>query len=189
MQPGTTVSRRPAVFLDRDGTVTVPLSRGTYVVEPANLRLVSGAAAAIARLNEAGTDAVVVTNQRWISRPNGSVSTYLRVHKRLCFLLAEQGARLDGHYYCPHPMWSCGCRKPAAGMLLAAARLGGYDLSTSALIGDSDVDLRASRTAGVTAIRIGAGYVSPNKTWDYAAVDLSSAVDTALELIASGRSR
>lgn len=183
--PGGPGGRGPAVFLDRDGTLTARPVRGTYVTAPGDLRLADGAAGSLVRLNNLGLPAVVVTNQRWISCPNGSVQAYLRVHERLCLLLAEQGAHLDGHYYCPHPRWSCGCRKPAAGMLFAAARSGDYDLISSVLIGDSGSDAWAARTAGMAVV----GIDGPD--WDYAcgpeptrmASDLPAAVDAALGLL------
>jgi D-glycero-D-manno-heptose 1,7-bisphosphate phosphatase len=145
---------RGATFLDRDGTVTAALPRGTYVRAPEQLRLAEGAGQAVARLNAAGWPVVLITNQRWLSSPAARMADYLRVHAQLEMLLTEQGARLDAHYVCPHPRFSCGCRKPAAGMLFMASRDYGYQLGKSVLIGDSEADIAAGRAAGVSTVRI-----------------------------------
>src|SRR5580704_15337432 len=90
------------VFLDRDGTINVKAPDGEYVTSPADMRLLPGAAAAIARLNAAGMRVILVTNQRWLSGPASDLAGYARVHARLEELLAAEGAHLDAAYYCPH---------------------------------------------------------------------------------------
>jgi D-glycero-D-manno-heptose 1,7-bisphosphate phosphatase len=86
---------RPAVFLDRDGTLNEEVS---YLDDPDRLRLIPGAAEAIGLLNEAGIPAIVVSNQAGIGRGYFSAETVEAIHGRLAGLLAAQGGRLDGVY-------------------------------------------------------------------------------------------
>jgi len=104
---------RPAVFLDRDGTINEEVG---YLDDPDRLRLILGAAEAIRLLNEAGILAIVVSNQAGVGRGYFSAATVEAIHVRLAEQLAKRGARLDGIYYCPHhPSEGCGCRKPKIG--------------------------------------------------------------------------
>lgn len=177
--------RRAAAFLDRDGTITEAQEPGAYVRAPDALRLAPGAGEAVARLNASGRAVVLVTNQRWIGADGGSMASYRRVHDRLHALLAGHGAHLDAHRCCPHPRWSCGCRKPAAGMILDAARAGGYDLGASVTIGDSVEDVAAGRAAGTATVRLGVGNDGLCPT--ARAVDLAEAVDVAEAVLGCGR--
>src|SRR5712692_4115271 len=93
------VARRPAVFIDRDGTLTEEVG---YVNHPSRLRLLPRSAAAVRRLNEAGIAAVVATNQAVIARGYFSEDLMHAVHERLVNALKEAGAHLDGLYVCPH---------------------------------------------------------------------------------------
>lgn len=177
-------ARQEAVFLDRDGTVTESPPLGDYVREPGALRLVPGAGAAIARLNASGRAVVLVTNQRWIGANFERIAAYRWVHDRLCALLSAHTAHLDAHRWCPHQQWSCGCRKPAAGMILNAARVGNYDLGCSVTIGDSAVDVAAGQAAGTATVRVGAGDDGLRPT--ARAADLAEAVDVMGAVVGCG---
>lgn len=145
------------VFLDRDGTINVKAAAGEYIRSPAQLRLLPGAARAVAALNAAGLRTVLVTNQRWLSENGADPTCFAAIHERLERLLADEGARLDAAYHCPHPAAGCDCRKPLAGMLVRAAREHGFDLASSVMIGDSDTDVAAGRAAGAATILLRAG--------------------------------
>ncbi|HEU0071998.1 MAG TPA: D-glycero-beta-D-manno-heptose 1,7-bisphosphate 7-phosphatase [Alphaproteobacteria bacterium] len=144
---------RPAVFLDRDGTIVEDVD---YLTRPDQLRLIPGAAAAIRGINQMGYAAVIVTNQSAVARGMLSESALAEVHVRLREMLAAAGAHIDGIYHCPHLpdgqiaqyARQCDCRKPAPGMLLQAARDLGIDLPASIMIGDSLRDLEAGKAAG-----------------------------------------
>jgi D-glycero-D-manno-heptose 1,7-bisphosphate phosphatase len=90
---------RPAVFLDRDGTLVEEVD---YLIDPGQVRLIPGAAAAVRRLNQAGWPVVIVTNQSMIARGMANERQLGRIHARLAELLSAEGAQLDGIYYCPH---------------------------------------------------------------------------------------
>lgn len=150
---------RPAVFLDRDGTIIDDVD---YLTRPDQIRLIPGAAAAIRRLNHAGWIVVVVTNQSAVARGMLTEAGLAEIHARLDELLAAEGARIDGYYYCPHHPEAanaayrrvCECRKPAPGMLLQAAREMRLDLEASVMIGDSLRDLEAGKAAGCKTLML-----------------------------------
>ena len=145
------------VFLDRDGTINVKAAEGEYIMAPAEIVLLPGAAKAVAALNAAGLRAVLVTNQRWLSKQSANPTLFAAVQDRLVQLLADEGAWLDATYHCPHAADSCDCRKPLPGMLLQAAREHGLDLAKSVMIGDSDVDVMAGKAAGTATVLLRSG--------------------------------
>lgn len=149
---------RPAIFLDRDGTINVEVN---YLHRVIDFVVIPGVAEAIARLNHAGWPVFVVTNQAGIARGMYDVAAMEQLHSHLQEVLAQHGAHIDAFYYCPHhPDFSgiCACRKPAPGMLLRASEDYGIDLSRSWLIGDSAGDIGAGRTVGCRTILVRTGY-------------------------------
>ncbi|BBZ71684.1 D-glycero-alpha-D-manno-heptose-1,7-bisphosphate 7-phosphatase [Mycobacterium paraseoulense] len=145
------------VFLDRDGTINVKADDGEYIRSPEDLVLLPGAARAVAALNAAGLRTVLVTNQRWLSDPGADAVRFDAVQRRLERLLADEGARLDAAYHCPHATASCECRKPGAGMLTQAAREHAFELAESVMIGDSETDMEAGRAAGTATVLLRGG--------------------------------
>jgi D-glycero-D-manno-heptose 1,7-bisphosphate phosphatase len=143
-----------AAFLDRDGTINVKAPEGEYIEGPGELRLLDGAAAAIARLNAAGVPVYVVTNQRGIALGRMTEDDLAAVHRRLDELLGAEGARVDAYYHCPHDKGACDCRKPGTAMLERAAREHGIELARSVMIGDSESDVEAGRRAGARTILV-----------------------------------
>jgi D-glycero-D-manno-heptose 1,7-bisphosphate phosphatase len=152
---------RPAVFLDRDGTL---VERRHYPSRPEELRLCKGVGPSLRQLHELGFLLVLVTNQSGVARGLFSEHDLALMHDHLARQLAALGVSLDGVYYCPHhpegviPGFSirCGCRKPEAGMLFRAARDLDIELQHSWLIGDSSDDIEAGNRAGCQTILVGA---------------------------------
>lgn len=154
---------RPAVFLDRDGTLTEEVG---YVNHPRRLRLLPRSARAIRRLNEAGIAAIVATNQAGVARGYFSEEVLQAVNATLVAQLKDEGAHLDAIYVCPHhptegePPYrlDCDCRKPKPGLLHRAAADHGLDLTRSTLVGDRPSDLVAARAVGAAAVLVLTGY-------------------------------
>jgi D-glycero-D-manno-heptose 1,7-bisphosphate phosphatase len=167
-------------FLDRDGTINVKAPEGRYIEGPADLVLLPDAAAAIAGLNSTGIRVVVVTNQRWLSRPDADVDAFAATQARLDVLLEREGAWIDATYHCPHAIGVCDCRKPAPGMLEQAIRDLGVDVGASLMIGDAVSDLMAGRAMGMTTVLLDA-HRSAHPLANIVAVDLADAVCTMLE--------
>ena len=143
-----------ALFLDRDGVINV--NHG-YVHTPERTDWVPGIFERARAARAAGRVLVVVTNQAGIARgyyDRARFEDYTRwMHERF----AREGAPLLATYYCPHHpdagigelKVACGCRKPAPGMLLEAARRHRLDLAASVMLGDKPSDAEAARNAGV----------------------------------------
>ena len=161
---GNLKNPQKAVLLDRDGTINRHVG---FVTAPREIELLPGAAEAIKRLNDRHVPVIVVTNQPVIARGEITEAELEAIHARLEALLAEKGAYLTDIFYCPHHPDSgfdgeiaalktvCDCRKPAPGLLLAAAARYNLDLSRSYMIGDSESDMEAARRAGCHTAAIG----------------------------------
>lgn len=147
---------RPAVFLDRDGTICEEMG---YLNHITRLRIFPFAASAIARLNLAGIPVVVVTNQSGVARGIFPESLVTEVERRIEAELAAGGARIDAFYYCPHNKdQNCDCRKPLPGMLTRAAKEHNLDLSRSAVVGDRYVDVALAHTVGALGLLVTSGF-------------------------------
>ena len=164
------MAARPAVFIDRDGTLTEEVG---YVNHPQRLKLLPRAAEAIRRLNAAGVPAVLVTNQAGVARGYFSEDVLHAVNDRLVRLLKDEGAHLDGVYVCPHhptegkPPFraACDCRKPRPGMLERAARELDLDLRASTVVGDKTVDIETAAPVGARSVLVLTGY--GRGEWEY----------------------
>ncbi len=122
-----------------------------YVADPAQVRLLPGAAAALRRLAAAGYALVVVTNQSGIARGLMSEADFHAVQARLEQRLAEAGVHLDAVYHCPHhPAFTgpCECRKPGLGLYRRAAGDLGLDLARSLFLGDKPSDVAPAAPLG-----------------------------------------
>jgi heptosyltransferase-2 len=145
-----------AVFLDRDGTINEDVG---YLNSPDGLKLIPGAAQAIRHINEHHLKAVILTNQSGVARGYYSEEKLKEIHLRLEQLLTQEGARLDGIYYCVHhPDEGCDCRKPSLGMLGAASRDLSINLSHSYVVGDKLTDIQLARNAGAKGILVLTGH-------------------------------
>lgn len=160
------VPMKPAVFLDRDGTINEEVG---YIRDLADFRLIPGAAEAIARLNKLGIPVVLVTNQSGPARGYYDEAWVRTLHGRLEELLAEHGAGLDALYYCPHlppdeggvvPGYArrCDCRKPGTAMVEQAAADLGLDLARSVVVGDKATDVQLGINSGTKTVLLETGY-------------------------------
>jgi D-glycero-D-manno-heptose 1,7-bisphosphate phosphatase len=151
-----------AAFLDRDGVINRKApTPDQYITRWEEIQILPGAVEAVALLNRAGFRVIIVTNQRCVSKGLITVAELESLHVRLCEHLANSGATIDAVYYCPHGLQPpCNCRKPKPGMLLEAARAHKIDLSGSWMIGDSEKDVEAGRSAGCKSAQL----LSDNKT-------------------------
>lgn len=182
----------PAVFLDRDGTV---IEHVHYLADPAEVRLIPGAAESLRRLREAGYALVIVTNQSAIGRGMITVEQLGRVNDEMVRQLADRGVTLDGIYYCPEAPTvddpstiTHHDRKPGPGMLLRASSELGLDPASSWMIGDMISDVLAGINAGCKgSLMVRTGKVLPEpeapstQTDGYRVVaDLPAATDLIL---------
>jgi len=154
---------RPAVFLDRDGTINEQMG---YINHLSRFRLLPRAGAAIRLLNEQNIPVVVVSNQSGVARGYFPISLLEEVHDKMRQMLARQGAHVDGIYVCPHHPQAelskyatkCDCRKPKPGLLIRAARELGLDLVHSYVVGDRWADLKTAVNCDAVPILVLTGY-------------------------------
>jgi D-glycero-D-manno-heptose 1,7-bisphosphate phosphatase len=153
---------RPAVFLDKDGTLIEDVP---FNVDPARIRLAAGVAKGLPRLSAAGFRLIVISNQSGVALGRFAEEALAAVRDRLQQFLANLGVSLDGFFYCPHhpggivPRYAvvCACRKPEPGLILSAAREHGIALEYSWLVGDILDDVEAGRRAGCRTVLINNG--------------------------------
>ena len=161
MTSGNRKARR-CVFLDRDGVLNRAEVRDGKPYAPRALpdfRLLPGAAEAVRRLKAAGFIVVVVTNQPDIGNGLVDEATVAAMHARL-----KARVPVDDVRVCPHAQnQNCACRKPAPGMLLAAARDLGLDLPGSFMVGDRLGDVAAGAAAGCRTVFIDRGYAETRR--------------------------
>jgi D-glycero-D-manno-heptose 1,7-bisphosphate phosphatase len=142
-----------AIFLDRDGVIIE--NRASYVRSWSDVVFLPQALAALQRISKLNYRVVIVTNQSGIGRGLIAPATADDINERLVAEIQDAGGRIDAVYMCPHtPADHCRCRKPAPGMLQAATRDLGIDLSQSLLIGDALSDLKAGLRAGVGRVAL-----------------------------------
>lgn len=149
------------VFLDRDGTLNKYVGFLRHIDQ---LELLPGAAEAVRKINESGYLAIIVTNQPLIARGEVTVPELREIHNKLETLLGQEGAYVDGIYYCPHHPHKgyegevpelkidCQCRKPKPGLLYQAAKDFHIDLAASYMVGDGDNDVQCGINAGCTPV-------------------------------------
>ena len=161
---------RPAVFIDRDGTISEEVG---YVNHPSRYKVFPFAAEAVRRLNNAGWLAILVTNQAGVARGYFTEDLIHTVHGLLQSELGSGSAQLDGIYYCPHhpsvgePPYrqACDCRKPRTGLVLRAAAEHEVDMNRSWMIGDRYSDVELASNAGLRSAFVLTGY--GRGEWEY----------------------
>ncbi len=155
----TTTQLQPAVFLDRDGTLIREVG---YLRRPEQIELLDGVPAALRALRKGGFKTVVVTNQSAVARGWLTEAGLNQIHGLIQDRLAEQGARLDGIYYCPHHpsegvggyRMACDCRKPNPGMILRAAEDLALEPKRSYVVGDQAVDRELALRVGAMPVLV-----------------------------------
>ncbi len=154
---------RPAVFLDRDGTLIEEVG---YLDRLERLSLFPWTVDAVRLLNRAGLPVVVVSNQAGVARGFFDENFVHELHRHLDERLAAGGARIDRYYFCPHhpdaPVQkyrvNCQCRKPGAGMVRQAADELDLEPATSFVIGDRWLDVELAANVGATGVLVRTGY-------------------------------
>lgn len=175
---------RPAVFLDRDGTINREVD---YLADPALFELLPGVPAALRALAAAGYALIVVTNQSGVARGLLDQATLDAIHARMVRELAAEGVEFAAVESCPHhpefpareSLPPCSCRKPLPGMLLRAAEALGIDLARSWMVGDSLRDLQAGHAAGTRSVLVHTGKGLEQSSAVRAALPDFQAVDIA----------
>lgn len=146
---------RPAVFLDRDGTL---IEDPGYLADPAGVVLLPGVVDALHELTRLGYLRIVVTNQSGIGQGRFTEADFDAVQHEVERQLLAHGVTLDGVYHCPHRREDgCACRKPGTALHREAAARFDIDLARSWCVGDRIGDLLPARELGGGAVLVRTG--------------------------------
>ena len=170
-----------AVLVDRDGTlvIDVPYNGDPTLVEP-----MPGAAEALGRLRSAGLPIAVISNQSGVARGLLSSTEVDAVNLRVAQLLGP----FAGFWICPHgPADGCACRKPAPGLVLAAAAALGVAPAACAMIGDIGADVEAADAVGARGVLVPTALTRTEEV--SAAREVAPDLATAVDLLLAGGDR
>jgi D-glycero-D-manno-heptose 1,7-bisphosphate phosphatase len=179
------MKKRPAVFLDRDGTL---IEEVNYLSRVEDVRLFPFSARAVQLLKENGFLVIVVTNQSGIGRGIYTEAAMQAIHEKI---QEEVGGLIDAFYFCPHlPCDGCACRKPAIGMIESAMTEFDIDLENSWMVGDKKTDVETALAAGLRGALVLTGYGCHHQT-SVAGLPIFIAEDfgTAIEHLLEDKSR
>ena len=160
-------NKRPAIFLDRDGTLVRDVG---LLHRPEALELLSGVPQAIKQINMSDYLAILVTNQSVVARNLCDLADLQEIHNKLETLLGKEAAYLDAIFFCPHhpdkgfpeenPAYKieCGCRKPKTGMIEKAIEKYNIERTISWMIGDTTIDILTGINAGLKTVLVRTGH-------------------------------
>ncbi len=189
-------NKQKCIFLDRDGTINNYVG---FLRNEEDMTLINGVAQAIKKINNSEYLCIVVTNQPVIARGEVTFEGLENINMKMEKLLGNEGAYIDGLYYCPHHpdkgyegeiselKINCNCRKPKTGLLEKAAKDFNIDLKESIVIGDSTLDIKMAENAKMKSILVKTGQSGLDNKYDikptYIANDLLDAIDNYLNKI------
>jgi histidinol-phosphate phosphatase family protein len=165
---------RPAVFLDRDGTL---IEDKGFLSEPSGVAVLPTVVDALRLLHGAGYAIVVVSNQSGIARGYFDDAAVRAVNGEIARRLGADGVAIDGWYWCSHYDDGCACRKPAPGMVERAVAELDLALDGGAVVGDRGSDVALGHAVGLPGILVPgpAPYDGPEP--DFRAATLLEAAD------------
>lgn len=177
---------RPAVFLDRDGTLIEDVG---YLRRLDQIAVVPHAIEAVQRLSVAGFTIVVVSNQAGVARGYFDEPFVDTVHGILRDTFREGGAPIEAFYYCPHHpegvvagyRLACECRKPKPGLVLRAAKDLHLNLGRSFVVGDRWLDVELARHSGATGLLVRTGYGASDERHPVDGLRAAAIVDHVLD--------
>ena len=144
---------KPAIFFDRDGVLTIPITingKGFAPRKLSDFKVYEDALDSLKRTRFAGYLNIVVSNQPDVENGLLPLEILYEMNSKLIKLLS-----IDDILNCTHSSETgCSCRKPKAGMIFSAAKKHKIDLSISWLIGDRDSDIEAGTIVGLRTIFI-----------------------------------
>lgn len=155
--------KKPAVFIDRDGTINEQMG---YINHISRFILLPGTVEAIRLLNDHGFMVIIVSNQSGVARGYFPMELVNEVHDHMRTLLEKDKARIDGIFFCPHYSKGkvleysrgCECRKPKTGLIKIACGDFDINMANSYVIGDRCTDIELARNAGLKDILVKTGY-------------------------------
>ena len=173
--------KKPAAFLDRDGTL---IEEVNFLSRVEDLRLFPYTYESVKQLKDAGYLVIVITNQSGIGRGVFDEADMHAIHDDI---QRQLDGMIDAFYFCPHlPCDGCACRKPGLAMIESATRDFEIDIPSSWMFGDKRIDVETGRNAGMRSAMVMTGYGRAHSkqlefTPEVAADDLLEAVKAVLQ--------
>jgi D-glycero-D-manno-heptose 1,7-bisphosphate phosphatase len=151
------VTRRPAVFFDRDGTL---IEDKGFLADPQGVRILPTVVDALRLLRARDFALIVVSNQSGVARGYFDDTTVRSVNEEIARRLGGDGVTIDGWYWCSHYEQDCACRKPAPGLIERAAAEHHLDIASGrgAVIGDRGSDVALAHAVGLPGILVPGPY-------------------------------
>jgi D-glycero-D-manno-heptose 1,7-bisphosphate phosphatase len=182
------VVRRPAVFLDRDGTI---IEERGFIDRLDMIAMFPWTGDALRLLKRAGYVVVVATNQSAVARGMIEEAFLHEVHRAIDAKLAGSGGSIDAYYYCPHLPNAvidkyrqvCRCRKPSPGLIEQACRELELDLHRSVMIGDRWRDIASGAAAGTRTVLVRSGHGAHEEAAPEAGVAADAIVNNLMEAV------
>ncbi len=181
------------IFLDRDGVINKDPGLGDYVKSWEEFHFLPGAIEAIKRLNQAGYEIIIISNQGGIAKGLFSEEALKDITERMLEEIKRQGGRIRSIHYCIHKDEDgCDCRKPKTGLFKQAAEGLNIGFDKSYYIGDGRVDVEAGASVGCKTVLLQTGKtdIKDIKDWkikpDYIKRDLKETVDWILDINCRG---
>ena len=148
----TASKKRPAVFLDRDGTLNFDPG---YLNKAEDFRFLPKVKTALKLLANHGLELFVISNQSGIGRGLITRDALKKIHRKMTLELKRQGVKLKGIFVCPHsPQDQCSCRKPSPKLIFRAARRHRINLWNSYIVGDKWTDVETGLRAGLQTVLV-----------------------------------
>ncbi len=155
--------KRPAVFIDRDGTINEQMG---YINHISRFVLLPGTAEAIRLLNKRQYLAIVISNQSGVGRGYFPIELVEEVHEHMRALLKKEDALIDRVFFCPHYPGGkvdeygieCECRKPRTGLIQKACEEFDIDMTGSYVVGDRVSDIELAHQSKLNGILVRTGY-------------------------------
>ena len=140
------IKTRPAIFIDRDGTLVEEVD---FLSRPEDMRVYRFSAQALRLFKERDYKIIVITNQSGVGRGYFNADDVRSVHEALAVELPEM---IDAFYFCPHrPDDGCSCRKPSSGMIEQAVKDHSIDTANSWIVGDKKLDIETGFNIGMAS--------------------------------------
>jgi D-glycero-D-manno-heptose 1,7-bisphosphate phosphatase len=163
---------RPAVFLDRDGTL---IEDKGFLDDPRGVDVLPNVVDALRLLGRNGYATVVVSNQSGVARGYFDEDVVRAVNGEIARRLAHDGVAVDAWYWCPHYDDDCDCRKPLPGLIHRAVDEHGLTLDGAAVVGDRGSDVALGHAVGIPGILLPGPYPYVGPEPDLRARDLLEA--------------
>lgn len=144
-----------ALFLDRDGVINQNPAKHDYIKSWDEFKFNEGIFEILKLAHAQKFKVIIITNQRGIARKIYNHKSFRDITQKMAQYLKSLRLYVNAIYYCPHEITeNCACRKPEPGLFLSAINEFKINPKLSVMIGDSESDRKAARSAGIKTVFI-----------------------------------